>query len=302
LVDVIGIGALNWDRIIRVDRFARPGDEIVIKEVREEAGGSAANTIAGLARLGTKTEFLGRIGFDVAGENILKAFTREKVDISGIRKVEGHSGGVLSFVDDSGERTMYINSGVNDEFTLNEHEIQSLISTRLVHLSSFSGKISMEAAMEVGKIKRKGRLSFAPGFLTGKGIDYLTPLLEAASILFLNENEARSLTGLSPEDAFTVLKRFGIETIAITRGADGCFVFHKNKLIEVPGILTKAVDTTGAGDAFSAGFLYGILNNFNPRNSAKTGNFVASKSIERMGAREGLPDKDSLSAYLEENK
>ena len=298
MAEVVGIGALNWDRLLLVDRFAKEGEEIVIKEFREEAGGSAANTIAGLGRLGVKCGFIGKMGSDKEGELILKAFEREGVDTKGIKRVEGRSGAVYAFVDDLGERSMYVKSGVNDNLLLNDINSSYLRFARFIHISSFAGSTSIETIKKIPELKGPAKLSFAPGFLSRRGRDFLTPILKQCEILFLNEKEAAALTGKPPSEAGAVLRREGLETVVVTMGSKGCIVVDEEGAHEAFGIKTTVVDTTGAGDAFAAGFLYGTLKGFDASASARIGNFAASKCIRHIGARKGLPSKGSLKAFL----
>ncbi|MFQ5800714.1 MAG: carbohydrate kinase family protein [Candidatus Hydrothermarchaeales archaeon] len=299
MAEVVGVGALNWDRLYRVDRFAAAGEEIVIKDVREEAGGSAANTIAGLGRLGVECGFVGKIGNDPEGRNIITAFKEVGVDTRGIVKVEGRTGSVLAFVDDTGERIMYVNPGVNDTLLPKDINIDYIKSARYLHVSSFAGETSINAIKKIPEIKGTAKLSFAPGFLCWRGLDFLMPLLKDCGILFLNEKEANALTAAPPHKAGGVLMDIGVGTVVVTLGERGCLVIDEEGVYDVEGIKARAVDTTGAGDAFAAGFLFGVLNGFHGAASGKLGNFVASRCIEHVGARKGLPKIGGAKAFLE---
>jgi ribokinase len=298
LVEVVGVGALNWDRILLVDRFAKPGEEIVIKSVWEEAGGSAANTIATLGRLGVETGFMGKIGLDEKGARIISSFEKDSVFTDNIVREEGRTGTVFSFVDEMGERSMYIDSGVNDSLLLEDLNIEYLRSSECIHLSSFAGSTSIKTLKKISGLKGTAMLSFAPGFLCSRGIDFLQPMLKNCSILFINETEAEALTGHPFSKAPEILIDAGVEKVVVTLGKRGSLVVGQAGPEEVAGFKSRVVDTTGAGDAFSAGFLYGMLKRFDDRASAKIGNFIASKCIEHMGARKGLPDKITLKSSL----
>lgn len=298
MADVVGVGALNWDRLYRVDRFAAPGEEIVIKDIKEEAGGSAANTIAGLGRLGVECGFLGKIGNDEEGNSILTAFEKEGVDTQGIAKVEGRTGSVFAFVDDTGERIMYVNPGVNDTLLPKDINIDHMTSARFLHVSSFAGETSIDTIKKIPEIKGRAGLSFAPGFLCWRGLDFLMPLLKDCGILFLNEREANALTAAPPPRAGEILRDIGVGTVVVTLGERGCLVIDEEGVHDVEGIKARAVDTTGAGDAFAAGFLFGVLKGFHSPASGRLGNFVASRCVEHVGARKGLPKIEAVEAFL----
>ena len=116
--DVIGFGALNVDKIYQVGRIAREGEESFILSTSESPGGSAANTIVGLARLGAKTGFIGKVADDQEGNLLLSDFRTEGVNIDGIVIAKhGHSGAVFAFIDMKGERALYVHPSVNDSLT-----------------------------------------------------------------------------------------------------------------------------------------------------------------------------------------
>ncbi|MHC1603594.1 MAG: carbohydrate kinase family protein, partial [Candidatus Syntropharchaeales archaeon] len=140
-MDVIGLGALNYDRLYRVERIAAPGEEIGIIDLVESSGGSAANTIVGLSRLGLACGFIGGVGEDVEGEKILSDLRRDHVDITQIKRVPSkRSGTVIGFIDRRGERTLYVDAGANDDLTIEDIDIEYLRRARLIHTSSFVDK------------------------------------------------------------------------------------------------------------------------------------------------------------------
>src|SRR3989337_3479452 len=111
--DVVGFGALNVDKLYRVSRIAREGEESFILSMSESPGGSSANTIVGLTRLGAKTGFIGKVANDHEGQLLLNDFRREGVNIDGIVIAsEGKSGTVSAFVDKNGERALYVHPSV----------------------------------------------------------------------------------------------------------------------------------------------------------------------------------------------
>jgi ribokinase len=119
--DVIGFGALNLDKLFKVNKIAAAEEESFIENCVEACGGSAANTAIGLARLGCKVGFIGKVGGDKEGKLLLEDFRKEGVDTSGvIRAARGKSGSVLGFVDKDGARALCVDSGVNDTIKLSE--------------------------------------------------------------------------------------------------------------------------------------------------------------------------------------
>ncbi|MHC1565012.1 MAG: carbohydrate kinase family protein [Candidatus Syntropharchaeales archaeon] len=299
-MDVIGLGALNYDRLYRVERIAAPGEEIGIIDLVESSGGSAANTIVGLSRLGLACGFIGGVGEDVEGEKILSDLRRDHVDITQIKRVPSkRSGTVIGFIDRRGERTLYVDAGANDDLTIEDIDIEYLRRARLIHTSSFVDKSQLKMQIELVKLlKRDVVVSFSPGMLCFKyGFDDLKGLIEDATIIFLNEDELSSLTGLELEDACDLLQGVGHGIIAVTRGKAGSHIAAGDMRINVPAEEIpdhEVLDTTGAGDAYAAGFIYGYLREERPERCGVIGSKVASHCIRGVGARFLPKEKDII--------
>jgi ribokinase len=287
--EVIGFGALNCDKIYRVDDLATPGKETGVISATRQPGGSAANTIVGLTRLGVKTGFIGTVGNDIAGSLLLDDFKREGVDLQGIIKADGDTGAALIFIDSCGERAIYILPSVNDTFITTNHNYAK--TAKILHLSSFMGIDQLK--MQISYVKQLGekrtKISFSPGNIYVKlGLNELKPLIERSFVLFLNKEEANTLTGSSEVEDVASLLDLGAKIVAVTLGDLGSYVVTHSKSLDLPPFKSKMTDTVGAGDAFAAGFLYGQLTGKDLRESGLYGNFVASKSIGELGSRKGL--------------
>jgi ribokinase len=293
--DVIGFGALNVDKLCHVSKIACGGEESFILSISEAAGGSAANTIVGLARLGIKTGFIGKVANDHEGQLLLDDFRREGVNVDGITVVRrGHSGNVTAFVDKTGERALYVHPSVNDDLTLKEIDIVYARSTEFLHLASMDEK-PFTTQRQLVEMLPEVKISLDPGEIYArKGMAKLASILRKCYVFMPSENELKLLTS-SPfrKGAATILKH-GVSIVAVKLGRKGCYVTNgkENYLIEPPD--AKPVDKTGAGDAFSAGFLYGLVRGKDLCECGRLGNFVASRCIEKIGARTGLPKASDL--------
>jgi len=296
--DVVGFGALNVDRLFKVNRLAKQEEESWITDSTETCGGSAANAIVGLSRLGCKTGFIGKVGPDKEGELLVNDFCKEKVDAKGvIRATKGKSGLVMGFVDKKGARALYINSGVNGTVKFSEIDIEYASQTRFLHLSSFVGKESFETQKRLlKKLPRGVKVSFDPGALYArKGLIGLEPIIKRTFVLMPNSAELELLTGQTnySRGAEHIISK-GVKIVAVKLGGSGCYVTDGREQLLIEPFKVKAVDTTGAGDAFCAGFLYGLLNDKSLGACGKLGNFAASRCVMKMGARTGLPFSKDL--------
>ncbi len=291
--DVIGFGALNVDRLFKVNRLAKAEQESFVIDYKESCGGSAANTIVGLARLGCKVGYIGKVGCDREGDLLLKDFREEGVDMSGtIRTEQGVSGSVLGFVDKKGARALYINSGVNDTITLDDVNPNYIARAHLLHLTSFVGEIPFQTQKRIlDVIPNSVKISIDPGALYArKGYAALEPILKRVYVLMPNAIELELLTGkVGYCKGADIMVGKGAKIVAVKLGDNGCYITdgHERHLIEP--FKVNVVDTTGAGDAFCAGFLYGLANQKSLYECGRLGNFVASRCVMKLGARAGLP-------------
>jgi ribokinase len=293
LMDAIGFGALNLDRICFVDKIPKAEEESFLLNLKEYPGGSAANTIVGLSRLNAKTGYLGKIAEDHAGKVILEDLRKEDVDTYSVKIAEGRSGTAEVFVDKEGMRSIIVDPGVNDYITMEDVDLNYIERFKILHLTSFVCKTSKNSFETQKKLLREifnPKISFDPGFLYAeKGLEEMKDILKNTDILLLNEKESKILTKEKDfDDACNILADY-VDILVVKRGKKGCFVKEDEKEFFSKPFETRVRDTTGAGDAFNAGFLFGVLRKKDIEESAKIGNRVASLSIEKSGAREGLP-------------
>ncbi len=296
--DVVGFGALNVDKLFRVNRIAAKEEESFITDFAETFGGSAANTVVGLARLGCKVGFVGKVAGDREGKMLLEEFRREGVDTKGVAVAkQGRSGSVMGFVDEKGERALYIDPGVNDQVEFNEKNRACASQTMFLHLTSFVGEESFQTQKRILEtIPEDVMVSFDPGALYArKGLAALGSIVKRAFVLMPNEGELELLTGMADyrRGAEAMLRR-GVKVVAVKLGSRGCYVTDGRQSHNVEAFKVSVVDTTGAGDAFCAGFLYGLIKHESLEQCGRIGNFVASRCTTRMGARAGLPTLEDL--------
>ncbi len=291
--DVVGFGALNVDNLFKVNRIAGAEEESFIQAHSEACGGSAANTMVGLARLGCKVGFVGKIANDREGALLVEDFRRENVDTGGLTRVkQGESGKIIGFVDEKGERALYIDSGVNDRIAIDEVKQEYVSNARFLHLTSFVGDQSFETQKQLLKtLPETVKVSFDPGALYArKGLEQLEPIIKRTHVVMPNGKELNLITGEADYcRGADFLIGLGVRIVAVKLGSDGCYVTDGRERHLIEAFKVEAVDTTGAGDAFCAGFLYGLLKGKGLYDCGQLGNFVASQSVMKMGARAGLP-------------
>jgi len=294
---VIGFGALNMDKITLVDKIPSADEEGFVLSVECHPGGSAANTIVGLSRLGIRTGFIGRVGNDPEGSGMLKDLDLEGVETGGIRLCQGRSGVGLSFVDKRGQRALLIDPGVNDTIPCEDIDRAYLRGFDLLHMTSFVCKsvdLSLQTQLAVAK-DTEIPLSLDPGQLYAeRGLQPLRPIVEKCMVVLPNERELRLMTGLGPAEGAKNLLKMGSKTVAVKMGLKGCYVTDGTTKDRVHAYGGRGVDTTGAGDAFNAGFIFGMLAGMDLAECGRIGAKVAWFCVQKVGARAGLPTRKQL--------
>ena len=300
--EVIGFGALNVDKLYSVENIVSKDEESFIKDETDTPGGSAANTMVGLSRLGCSTSIIGKIAEDEDGDLIEYNLAINGIYTNNLIYSEtGSTGKCLGFVDKDGERCLYIDPGVNDEIRLDEINPLNIMRCKIMHYTSFVGD-SFKTQIELLELLNKDCvLSFDPGLLyVQKGLDELRPILERTNILLINEAELRLLCNNNESSLKELAIGFldmGIETVVIKQGSKGVFAMNNQETCEVESYKCDVVDTTGAGDSFNSGFLYSYLKGYDLEKSCQIGNWVASKAIEGFGM-EKFPSLKDLEDFF----
>jgi ribokinase len=300
--EVVGFGALNVDKLYSVEDIAGADEESFIKNSRDTPGGSAANTIIGLSKLGISTSIIGKIAEDEDGDLIEYNLVKNGVFSNNlIYSDKGSTGKCLGFVDSNGDRCLYVDPGVNDDIVMDEINPLNIMRCRIMHYTSFVGD-SFKTQIDLLENLNKGTLlSFDPGMLyVQKGLDEIKPILDRCDILLINESELRLLfkdEESSCEQLADNLLKMEIGTVVIKKGSEGVFACNSNEKCDVKAFECDVVDTTGAGDSFNSGFLYALLNGFNLEKSCEIGNWVASRAIEGFGM-ERFPTLDELKEFI----
>ncbi|MEM3164634.1 MAG: PfkB family carbohydrate kinase [Halobacteria archaeon] len=293
--EVLAFGALNVDRLVRVDFIPGSGAETSGREVELSPGGAAGNFAAGMARLGLRSGLVARVGSDPHGDFLLRALRRERVDVRGVRRVGGFSGRVTAMVDRQGERALIVEPGVNDGWKGLPPSVP-FGRARWLHLTSFActegdGPLRVQAA---AARLCAGRVSLDPGNLYARrGERGLRPLLRRTAVLLPSEEELQKITSGAAVPGAEALAEGGM-TVAVKMGPRGCFATNGRESARLPSLAAKVVDTTGAGDAFDSGFIFGRLRGHPLGECALLGSLAAASCVARAGAWTGLPSRAEL--------
>jgi sugar/nucleoside kinase (ribokinase family) len=262
-------------------------------EPREVAGGSAANTMAGLASLGARGNFAGRVKRDRLGTAFEASMRATGVAYATTKAESGPSTACsLIAVTPDGERSMNTYLGAAREFSLDDVVEDDIAGSQVIYIEGYlwdapSAKAASLKAIEIAK-KNGTKVAFtlSDPFLMGRYRGEFLELLKDLDILFANEEEAKALFAVENFDDVLQALRPLHSTAALTRSEKGCVIARGSEVHVVDAYpVARVVDTTGAGDQFAAGFLYGLTHGMGLAQCGKLGALAAAEVISHYGAR-----------------
>ncbi len=299
--DAVGVGLNSVDQLCLVSAYPPPDTKNGILEMARAGGGQAATTMAGLARLGLRAAYIGAVGDDEAGAFSLESLRAEGVNVDGVVTQKGRASQFAVIIvqregarQERGTRTILWRR----EVSLSPGDVREEVvrAGRSLHLDGHNVEAEILAA-------RWAREEGAPVFLDAErapeGMDALIGLTD---YLVAAEGFPALLTGASDHrEGLRLLHAMGPGVVGVTLGARGALAYDGRRFYEAPGFRVDARDTTGAGDAFRAGFLYGALRGMGLADTLRFANAVAAMSCAALGGRAALPRLDEARAFLRDH-
>lgn len=278
------------------------------KEIKMISGGSAANTMATVAKAGGKAFYTGKIAQDPYGEFYRFHLLEEGVDfdVHPISEEEGSTATCIVFITPDAERTMSTHLGASILLTEKDIQEEILLNSKLIYIEGYLwlNENTQKAAKKAIEIAKKNQIpvsfTFSDKFVVEnfKEEFYALTRSQDFDILFMNTEEALALTETTNLfNALENLKNFS-NLIYVTNNKYGAFVIEDHNIYEVSGFPVKALDSTGAGDAFAGGVLFGLTHNYDSKISAKIGNYLASEVVQIQGARLHSSYKNKISSIV----
>lgn len=284
------IGSINMDVVVDTDIFPRQGETVQGKSFTTIPGGKGANQAVAVARLGSPIRMIGAVGNDSFGKELYDHLANEKIDVSGIVKMNNSTGIANILLHNQDNRIIFV-PGANFDLNVEiiDANIQLIRESKIVILQMEIPVPTIEHILSIcEKHSIPVLLNPAPAANFRKEwmdkITYLTP----------NETECEVIFG---EDWETVLKQYP-NKIIVTLGDEGAAYFNGTEIIRVPSFKTTAVDTTGAGDTFNGAFAHAIYSGKTIDDAVKFANIAASLSVEKFGAQGGMPTEEEVYARL----
>jgi len=320
-VDVIGFGALNLDVIYSVPSVEEaglsPGSEVMGDEgsmdrlcarleelggppASVSAGGSAANTVHALHRMGLPTGYVGAVGEDEAADR-LSSGLGDGIYMGLVRR--GRSGMTVIAVGPDGDRSIVVFPNANDDLSPADVDHLLLARARVVHLSAFAGDLPLGAQLEaVRRLPRDVTVTMDPGALYAlRGVGQVGQLLERVDVLMPGEGELLMLTGAPDRrSAVDALMDMGVGTVMCKLGTRGIYTYWRDGEYHLEAQPVKVTgDSVGAGDVADAGFLAGMLAGLGPVDCTMLAHMSAVESLAGHG-REAYPGREFLGSFLAE--
>jgi sugar/nucleoside kinase (ribokinase family) len=272
-----------------------------MSHLHEVAGGSAANTMAGLASLGGNGLFLGKVSADRLGEVFGKSMSATGIEFhNGAGQSSASTASSMIAVTPDGQRSMNTFLGACREITPDDVDEEKVSQARVLYIEGYlwdEEKAKQATLKAIAAMKGAGgriALSLSDPFCVGRFRDEFLHLLDKdVNILFANEDEATALFQAENFDGVIEgAKKWG-GIAALTRSAKGCVIIEEGQLHEVPAApVSRVIDTTGAGDQFAAGFLYGLTHGKGLADCGRLGALAAAEVISHYGARPETSLKD----------
>jgi len=254
---------------------------------QQSSGGSAANTIHGLANLGIETGFIGTIGDDEFGSFFYEDLKKNNIHPN-LFKGSTESGRAIALVSPDSERTFATFLGAAIELSADHLNNDIFEGYQYFHIEGYlvQNHDLIRKAVELAKLKGlKVSLDLASFNVVEANIDFLKELIKNhVDIVFANEEEAKAFTGLQPEEALNEIAK-DCEIAVVKIGKNGSLVKKANEIFKIGVIKVNSIDTTGAGDVYASGFIYGLVNGLSLQKCGEIGALLSGKVIEVIGAK-----------------
>lgn len=303
---VVVIGSLNIDLIAKTPHAPAAGETVNAEEFFIIPGGKGANQAVGMARLGVNVTLIGRVGKDYFGNFLIQELEKERINTVYISRDEEELTSIAMIIlEESGENRIVVAQGSNYQIAQSdidraEEEIEKA-DLVICHFGRSHPVFSYIIKLAKGKSK-KVLVNPAPAFPLSDD------LLKSIDYLIVNQGEAEIISGLQVTDltsayqAARQLNQQGTDEIIITLGSMGAIYSKSNQQFHLPAYPINTVDTTAAGDAFIAGFVYGILRNWTPEERIRFANACGALASTRIGAISSLPRQDEVEKFLSTRK
>ena len=293
--DVVGMGLNAVDFISVVPEFPAPNSKMEILHFSKQGGGQVATALVALSRWGVKTKYIGKVGEDDLGNFSLHSIRQEGVEVSSVTTEPSATNQVaIILVEKStGERTILWNRDERLMYRKGELRKEEVCSGKILHLDGHD----IQAALQCVRWAKKEGI---PTMIDLDKVESLTSkLIQKIDFVITSSRFPMLYTGISDQrKALLELQKHTPGFLCATLGHEGAVALINGEFLYVKGFEVKALDTTGAGDVFHAGFIYGLLQNWEVAEILRFANAVAALKCRDLGGRKGIPSLEEVQRFL----
>ncbi len=296
------VGSINMDLILNMPKVPEQGENIVGTTYSYSNGGKGANQAVGLARLGAKTKMIGKVSDDPNGKKLIENLINNGIDVTGV-STDGSSTGLAAIIlDPEGKNRIVVYEGANAEIDPTEakENITDDLDVLLVQFET-NENVVIDCVNEAVK---KGIVTVID---CGPAKAFELEKMQNATIISPNESETEALTGIFPKDEDSILsaskilmERSKAKYVVLKLGSRGCSVFDGESLKIIPAYKTKVVDTTAAGDSFTAALALEFVRSGDILKACDMGNKAGTIAVSRMGADASMPTVNDIENFIPE--
>ena len=293
--DVVGMGLNSVDFLVLVPEYPASNSKMRIRRFEKSGGGQVATAMVALSRWGKRTKYIGKVGGDELGQFSLESIRQEGVDVSSVTVESQVSNQFATIIVDgkSGDRTILWDR--DDRLTYRDGELkkEDVCSGKILHLDGHDIRAALQCA-------RWAREEHIPVILDVDKVEPLTSeLIKDIDFVVTGSRFPTLFTGiLDREKAFLELQKHTSGFLCTTLGSEGTMALLAEEILRVKGFKGEVVDTTGAGDVFHAGFIYGLLQNWDLEKILQFANAVAALKCRELGGRKGIPTLREVQEFL----
>ncbi len=302
MTDILVIGSLNADLVVRALHFPAPGETIQGEDLATIPGGKGANQAVAAAKQGARVAIAGRVGRDGFGSTLIENLNDFGVDTTHIcRDEQAATGTAMIVVDSNGQNSIVVSPGANGRVTCEDVDaaVPAMENAKILLLQF---EIPLETVTCAASLARKKGLRVILNPAPARPVP--PELLANVDLLIPNETELSRLSETQVNDIESVEKAArsllarGVQTVIVTLGEKGALVVQKSRVAHIPAFKVKVVDTTAAGDAFIGGLAAALLRGLELEEAVRCGNAAGALAVTRFGAQTSLPTLDEVQALL----
>jgi sugar/nucleoside kinase (ribokinase family) len=306
--DVTCVGLVTADVVGKpIDALPGRGQLALVERMELHTGGCAANTGIGLAKLGVDTAIIGKVGVDGFGDFIVGRFAEHGIDVTGFaRDPVVATSATMVLVHSDGERSFLHYPGANSTLREEDVDFEGIARSKVLHIAGSQVLPALDGAPMAHLLQRAQGAGVVTALdtvwdATGRWMTVTGPCLPYTDYFLPSYDEARMLAGgrETPEDVAQFLLDAGAKVVALKLGAQGCYVrAATGEAVRLPALPVQAIDALGAGDAFVAGFLNGVVRGWDLEQCARFATAVGASCVTALGATTGIRNFDETLAFL----